>query len=478
MRHTKKAVAIMTAVMTMAMTFTTPMFSFADESFGAVTATTVDAGNGAPKTVTNVNSPANLDLGAVVKSARLDALGEGNTPPDPILGVTPMLHYELRDAAQNKITGTESNLNTYLYSPHGFSSIYFEHQGIARFYYRAYTKKHGWFPWQNSKEGTPNGDNSDKIQALQIRVKGYTGTMDDVYYKVVLNDGTSLDWAKNGQTTGTIGTDKYIVAIKIALWHNTETFPQATSVLMEANNYEGTYIGADGKVAYSTASGAPYTGWAFYNNDQYYFHEGQRVTGWQYIDGLKFYFNEDGTVARDLEPIMGLTGDYQIKYNKSTRTMTIYAKDGKNGYIIPFKTFMGTSSTDTPVGSFKTYAKYRWKIMHDNIYCQYLNRFKDGFIIHSLIYYDAPNSNKLDPNTYNYMDDASSAGCIRLKAGDAAWVYSNTPLSTPVIIFEDQWNKGPIEKPAIDKPIPLSQHYDPTDPVMIAQQQATAANAK
>ena len=106
MRHTKKAVAIMTAVMTMAMTFTTPMFSFADESFGAVTATTVDAGNGAPKTVTNVNSPANLDLGAVVKSAGLDALGEGNTPPDPILGVTPMLHYELRDDAQNKIQGT------------------------------------------------------------------------------------------------------------------------------------------------------------------------------------------------------------------------------------------------------------------------------------------------------------------------------------------------------------------------------------
>ena len=47
-----------------------------------------------------------------------------------------------------------------------------------------------------------------------------------------------------------------------------------------------------------------------------------------------------------------------------------------------------------------------------------------------------------------------------------------------MIIFEDQWNKGPIEKPAIEKPIPLSQHYDPTDPVMIAQQQATAANAK
>ena len=235
---------------------------------------------------------------------------------------------------------------------------------------------------------------------------------------------------------------------------------------MLAPFYEGVYRDASGALQFSKSDDAAYTGWGFENNTPYYFKDGVVQTGWQYIDGYKYYFAEDGQLVTDLEPIMGLTNDYVIKYNKATATMYIMARDGANGYIIPFKTFMSTDGPDTPLGSYKIYAKYAWKFMHDDIYCQYLSRFFNGFIIHSLIYYDKPSSYALDANTYNYMDIAQSGGCLRLRAGDAAWVYHNCKMGTPVMTYSNLHEKGPVEKPAIDTPIPTSQKFDPTDPVV------------
>lgn len=422
-------------------------------------------GDHIPSTVNNVTAPSNLDLDSVVAKAGFEKVGNGNTNPEPVLGETQMVHYVLRNASEQDISAAESNTSAYAYSKDGFNNLFLDHSGIGRYYFRTYNTKSGWSRWMNSKENENNTDPEDKVQAVQIRVKGYTGVRSDLYYKAVLSDGTVLDWAKNGQTLGTVGTDKYIVALKLTLWDKQTAFSEPTKVLMEAPVYEGTYLDADGQVQYSSANA--YTGWAFYNNDQYYFKDGAKQKGWQYIDGYKYYLDENtGVVVKDLEPIMGLQSSYQIKFNKASMTMHIMAKDGNNGYIIPYKTFMSTNGPATPEGSFKTYVKYRWKIMHDNIYCQFLSRFKDGYIIHSLIYYDKGDPNKLDSATYNYMDDARSDGCLRLRAGDAAWVYYNTPMGTPVIVYTDYSTKGPVEKDAIEQPIPASQTFDPTDPLM------------
>ena len=436
-----------------------------DTTSGGDTSNVVTTNNYIPSTVNDVAFPENLDLDSVVANAGFGNVGGGNTNPEPILGETQMVHFGLWNAAAQEISGAESNNGNYAYSRDGFVRLYLNHSGIGRYYYRTYNIKSGWSTWMNSKETAPITDPENRVQAVQIRVKGYTGVRSDLYYKAVLNDGTVLDWAKNGQTLGTIGTDRYIVALKLTLWDKQTEFTEPTKVLMEAPVYEGTYLDADGQVQYSSANA--YTGWAFYNNDQYYFVDGAKQKGWQYIKGYKYYLDENtGAVVRDLEPIMGLQGSYQIKYNKATMTMYIMAKDGDNGYIIPFKTFMSTDGPGTPVGTFKTYVKYRWKIMHDNIYCQFLSRFKDGYIIHSLIYRDKADSNRLEAATYNYMDDARSDGCLRLRAGDAAWVYYNTPMNTPVIVYNDPTDKGPVEKDAIDQPIPANQTYDPTDPIM------------
>ncbi len=446
---------------------------------GAAAAVTSQTG-AKPGSVPVKEFPADLDLDAAVANAGLLELGENNIPPDPILDSTPWVHYRLMDISNTPLVMTESLQNQYLYLKEGFSRLYLAHNSKTptdRYYYRAYTTKQGWFPWSNSDQPTPNHDNNDKIQAIQIRMKGYVANRADIYYKVVLNDGTVLDWAKNGQTTGSIGSDRYIVALKITLWNKEIPFPGKTSVLTQSEHYDGMYVDENGQVQYSTANGAAYSGWVYHGNDQYYFKDGVKLTSWQYIDGYKYLFGEDGKLDKDLEDNLGLTGDYMIKYNKSSRTMYVMAKDGANGYIIPYKTFMSSAGPDTPLGTFRTYVKYRWKFMHDNIYCQFLTRFNGPFLMHSIIYENQPTSYHLDSATYNGIEVAQSGGCIRLLSKDASWIYHNVPLKTAVHIYYDPWNKGPVEKDAIEVPIPREQTFDPTDPVIVQQQQAEEAAA-
>ena len=432
-----------------------------------------------PGTIQLNADPGGVDLGAVVAGAGLDALGTGNTPPDPIHSDVNIVTYKLLDQNGATINWTSTNAgDSGLFSPTGFSKFYMIHSKVARLYYRVYTDAHGWSPWCNSKETTPYNEDGTRIQAIQIRTKGYVHTLNDVYYKVVLNDGTVLDWAKNGQTTGTMGTDRYIVAIRVGFWHNTESFPYPQKNLMAGCQYEGVYKDSTG-THYSSWNGQPYTGWAFLDTTQYYFVNGEPARGWQYINGYKYYFYDDGSVATDLEPIMGLPGNYQINYNKATRTMYIMAADGDNGFIIPYKTFNSTCGPDTPDGDFSIYAKYGVKFMHDDIYCKYLNRFYNGFIIHSILFYNT--SLQLDAITYNYIDDAASGGCLRLLTGNSYWIYKNCGNGTRVHIYYDLWDKGPIEKDAIDYVIPREQIWDPSDPssaeATAALQQAARAEA-
>ncbi len=416
--------------------------------------------------ITDYTQPENLNLDEVVNAANLNSLGDNLTAPDTITGAPIMFKYGMWNVDNSEISGAPSNAQAFAYSPSGFPRLQIHHSGIGRYYARAFNMNSGWSPWINSGEATPNGDQNNKVQAVQIRAKGYGGVLNDIYYKAVLSNGAVTGWGKNGQTVGTIGTDAYIVALKVVMWDKTKEFPESTTGLLLAPFYDGVYRDESGALRYSRADDAAHTGWGAENNTFYYFKDGVVQTGWQYIDGYKYYFAEDGQLVTDLEPIMGLTNDYVIKYNKATATMYIMARDGANGYIIPFKTFMSTDGPDTPLGSYKIYAKYAWKFMHDDIYCQYLSRFFNGFIIHSLIYYDKPSSYALDANTYNYMDIAQSGGCLRLRAGDAAWVYHNCKMGTPVMTYSNLHEKGPVEKPAIDTPIPTSQKFDPTDPVV------------
>ena len=63
---------------------------------------------------------------------------------------------------------------------------------------------------------------------------------------------------------------------------------------------------------------------------------------------------------------------------------------------------------------------------------------------------------------YNWLGTTQSLGCIRLRAGDAKWIYDNCSLGTHVNI-DPNVNEGPFDKPAFE-PLPSWHTWDPTDP--------------
>ncbi len=401
--------------------------------------------------------------------ARFTTGHAGDMTEDPVLQLIPLATYYVYNGNGDRIDyGYTQKNDSFVFAEGGFQRMMLEHQNVGRWYYRTYASSTGWGPWAASKEKTPD---RGTVQAVQFRIKGYTHKLGTLYYRAVLNDGTMTDWAKEGQACGVIGGDRYIVGLKLALWKNEVPFENPGSKFLDNEHNEGFTRTEGGAPVYATADGHAYTGWAFdEDSNQLYFENGSPVTGWKAIDGYNCYFSEHGIAVKDLEPVMGAQKKgYAVRINKATRTATILARDSAGKFTIPFKTFMISCGTDTPLGDFKIYEKYRWHFMHQDCYTQFLSRFYQGFLIHSLLYTRA-DLHTFDAINYNYMDQAISGGCIRMKAGDAAWVYHNCGNGTPVTIYSDPWDKGPLEKDAIDQAIPRSQDYDPTDPVIVGQQ--------
>lgn len=185
--------------------------------------------------------------------------------------------------------------------------------------------------------------------------------------------------------------------------------------------------------------------------------------GWYYEGGYKFYY-KNGEKLLDLDGVLGRQSSYYIMVNRKMCTVTVYAKDGNNGYIIPVKRFacsVGKSNTPTPVGTFYTPSKYRWHTLMGPSYGQYCTRITGSILFHSVAGKNMTSYN-LDARDYNMLGQPASHGCVRLCVRDAKWIYDNCSLKTKVTIYDSNVS-GPLGKPVTIK-IPLNQTWDPTDP--------------
>lgn len=335
---------------------------------------------------------------------------------------------------------------------------------LGNLLYRTYSSTVGWTPWvMNGQESTHLTDGS-AIEAVQIRMAGVITNEFDLYYRATLSDGTELDWATNGQTSGTMGKGKWIIGLRLMLHPKANAFPYPTKTTVDSlTGTDGVQLHENGLPTYIDGSNVPFTGWAWVGNQRYYFVNNQAATGWQYIDGYKYYFDETtGKLVSDLRDMLGYVGPYMLKINRVTDTLTVYAQDGSNGYILPIVSFLTTTGDDTPYGTFHIPEKYRWRLMYGDVYTQYAMRLKAGFMIHSVIF-NRQNPYTLDAVTYNNLGVGRSHGCTRLKTGEVKWIYDNCPVGTTVVIYDSPIN-GPFEAPVLDALIPATQNYDPTDP--------------
>lgn len=189
----------------------------------------------------------------------------------------------------------------------------------------------------------------------------------------------------------------------------------------------------------------------------------KQKNGWYYEGGYKFYYI-NGVKQLDLDGILPKQSSYYIKVNRTTCSVTVYAKDGSNGYIIPVKRFacsVGLPSTPTPAGTYYTSNKYRWHTLIGPSYGQYCTRIVGGVLFHSVAGRNMTSYN-LNARDYNKLGSPASHGCVRLCVRDAKWIYDNCSLGTKVTIY-DSSDPGPLGKPATIK-IPSGQTWDPTDP--------------
>ena len=140
--------------------------------------------------------------------------------------------------------------------------------------------------------------------------------------------------------------------------------------------------------------------------------------------------------------------------------MTVLTQDGTGEYTIAFKRFVCSVGNDTPIGTFYTPAKYRWRELMGPSYGQYSTRIVGGILFHS-VPYNKMNIYTLSPRMYNQLGTTCSHGCVRLTCGDAKWIYDNCALGTRVDIVIG--GNDPLSKPSAQK-LPLNQTWDPTDP--------------
>jgi hypothetical protein len=152
---------------------------------------------------------------------------------------------------------------------------------------------------------------------------------------------------------------------------------------------------------------------------------------------------------------------YYIKVNKQQNCITVYEKDKNGKYTVPVKAMTCSTGWATPLGTYNTMERYRWKLLMGDVWGQYSTRIVKGILFHSVWYY------KMDPSTlsatqYNKLGTTASHGCIRITVEDAKWLYDNCPVGTTVEIYNDK-NPGPLGKPETIK-LKAGTGWDPTDP--------------
>ncbi len=156
---------------------------------------------------------------------------------------------------------------------------------------------------------------------------------------------------------------------------------------------------------------------------------------------------------------------YYVTVNLTENIVTVYGRDASGAYTVPEKAFVCSAGWGTPEGTFRTSDKYTWRILFGNVYGQYATRITGHILFHSVPYLEQDKST-LEYEEYNKLGETASAGCIRLTAADAKWLYDNCPSGTTVRMYRGNVSE-PLQPDApqkIDTSNTALRGWDPTDP--------------
>jgi len=167
---------------------------------------------------------------------------------------------------------------------------------------------------------------------------------------------------------------------------------------------------------------------------------------------------------------------YMIRVNRIENCATVYRCDENGEYTIPVKAMVcstGREGCETPLGLFMlewraAIGDRGWCYMADGSYGSYAIHFlTGGFMMHTICYTD-PSPDTMFAFEYNMLGGFASLGCVRLQTVDARWIYDNAIDGTPIEIYDELGNPGPLGKPARYVEYISEEDdcgWDPTDPL-------------
>lgn len=149
--------------------------------------------------------------------------------------------------------------------------------------------------------------------------------------------------------------------------------------------------------------------------------------------------NDDG--SRDRPPAadtLPSPDTYLLEVDVVNQYITVYIKDKDGKYTIPYRFMIcstGTSSTPTPIGTFKMggYKKRFGYFRKFDCYAQYWTNLVGGIYFHSIIF-KTRSDRSPSVGSYRKLGRRASHGCIRLLVPDAKWIYENCAPGTTVIV--------------------------------------------
>ncbi len=157
---------------------------------------------------------------------------------------------------------------------------------------------------------------------------------------------------------------------------------------------------------------------------------------------------------------------YLLAVNRAGGVVTAYREDENGRYTVPCRAMLCSGGADTPLGFWRTPIRYRWRLLDGPCYGQYATRITRHILFHSVPYF-TENADDLEYAEFNRLGEAVSQGCVRMAVADVKWVYDSCPLGTPVVIYDDENDPGPLGRPealAIDPADTARRGWDPTDP--------------
>ena len=157
---------------------------------------------------------------------------------------------------------------------------------------------------------------------------------------------------------------------------------------------------------------------------------------------------------------------YYVKVNLQTNVVTVYKKDSKGHFTVPYKAMLCSDGKETPTGSYDISwtGRWRWMGLVGGVCGQYCTQITGDYLFHSVPYTRWYDHGSLQKGEYDKLGTTCSHGCIRLTVADARWIYNHKNDIAMVTLYKSSTDST-LTKPVTQKISGKKyQGWDPTDP--------------